>query len=60
MEYTLVCIEWLAREMGMLALSALVTGILWLSTVRINKRRRAGDEEGKVLGMTEEQIKRFR
>ncbi|KAL8720016.1 MAG: hypothetical protein Q9225_003061 [Loekoesia sp. 1 TL-2023] len=41
---------------ALLVLSAVVSGILWWSMARINKRRIAGDEDGKVLGMTEEQI----
>ena len=41
---------------ALLAVSALVSAVLWCSMARANKRRRAGDEDDKVLDMTEEQM----
>lgn len=45
-----------AVTLALLVLSAVVSGVLWYSFVRINKLRRAGREDEKVQGMTEEEI----
>ncbi|KAL8947333.1 MAG: hypothetical protein Q9222_006373 [Ikaeria aurantiellina] len=41
---------------ALLALSAVISGVLWWTMVRINKRRAAGKEDGKLVGLSEEQI----
>ena len=41
---------------ALLALSAFVTGVLWWSMLRTNKRRRAGKEDWKAQEKTEEEI----
>ena len=41
---------------ALLALSGVVSGLLWWTFVRINARRRAGGEDEKALGKTEEEI----
>ncbi|KAL8715427.1 MAG: hypothetical protein Q9220_000761 [cf. Caloplaca sp. 1 TL-2023] len=45
-----------AVTIALLALSAVVSGVLWWSMVNINKRRAAGKEDGKTVGLSEEQI----
>ncbi|KAI4205287.1 MAG: hypothetical protein LQ350_000610 [Teloschistes chrysophthalmus] len=45
-----------AVTLALLALSAAVSGVLWYTYVRTNERRRAGLEDEKVRGMTDEEI----
>ncbi|KAL8831222.1 MAG: hypothetical protein Q9170_005393 [Blastenia crenularia] len=45
-----------AVSIATLAISAAVSGILWQSMVRINRRREAGGEDWKVAGMTGEEV----
>ncbi len=41
---------------GLLALCAVINGVLWWSMVDTNKKRAAGEEDWKVSGLTEEEI----
>lgn len=45
-----------AVTIAVLAFSAVVSGVLWWGMVNINKRRAAGKEDGKMSGLTDEQI----
>ena len=45
-----------AVTIALLAVSAGASGLLWWSMVRTNKQRRAGKQDEKALGKTEEQI----
>ncbi|KAL8805330.1 MAG: hypothetical protein Q9182_002004 [Xanthomendoza sp. 2 TL-2023] len=45
-----------AVTIALLAFSALVSGVLWWFMVNINKGRAAGKEDGKMSGLTEEEI----
>ena len=39
-----------------MAVSGILSAILWWSMTRTNKKRKAGFEEGKIVGMTLEQV----
>ncbi|KAL8927090.1 MAG: hypothetical protein Q9172_001512 [Xanthocarpia lactea] len=41
---------------GLLALCAMINGVLWSSMVDTNKKRAAGKEDWKISGLTEEEI----
>lgn len=45
-----------AVTIALLAFSAVASAVLWWGMARVNRRRRAGKEEGRVLGMAEEEI----
>lgn len=45
-----------AVTLGLLSISALTSGLLWWAMVGINRRRRAGMEDWKMAGRTEEEI----
>ncbi|KAL8640733.1 MAG: hypothetical protein Q9226_008713, partial [Calogaya cf. arnoldii] len=44
-----------AVTIALLGFTGLMVGIVWWAMVRINKRRESGDEDGKIMGLTEEQ-----
>ncbi|KAL8922097.1 MAG: hypothetical protein Q9208_005407 [Pyrenodesmia sp. 3 TL-2023] len=45
-----------AVTVAMLVVSAMITVVLWWVMVRINERRRAGAEDSKMVGLTEEEV----
>ncbi len=44
-----------AVTIALLGFTAGLIGILWWAMVRINKRREAGDEDAKIVGLTQEE-----
>lgn len=45
-----------AVTIAVLVLSALITAVLWWAMLRINERRKAGAEDWKMVGLTEEEV----
>ncbi|KAL8902125.1 MAG: hypothetical protein Q9207_004874 [Kuettlingeria erythrocarpa] len=45
-----------AVTISLLGFTAGLIGLLWWAMVRINKRREAGDEDAKIMGLTQEEI----
>ena len=41
---------------AVLTVSGILDGVLWWSMIKTNKKRRAGKEDGKIQGLTEENI----
>ena len=45
-----------AVTLGLLVITIVANGVLWWAMVRTNRRRRAGMEDWKMAGKTEEEV----